>query len=192
MDPNNEILRTVCVALGRSVIILETIWHHTLSLKGLKIIEKLTKILSSLFVFCLFLYIFKWAISAPMCAPRCEKQTVIVYSKQILNTAVKLNRLPIAVIGFNSKSIAFQRTERLLKTQIGTSKRKLYARTIIYIQPRLKFIEIHSAKLYMSVSVERLSKLAAVRYWLEKLATVISSEIIEKYGVLLQVNDRGY
>lgn len=78
-----------------------------------------------------------------MCAPRCEKQTVIVYSKQILNTAVKLNRLPIAVIGFNSKSIAFQRTERLLKTQIGTSKRKLYERTIIYIQPRLKFIEIH-------------------------------------------------
>ena len=44
----------------------------------------------------------------------------------------------------------------------------------------------------MSVSVERLSKLAAVRYWLEKLATVISREIIEKDGVLLQVNDRGY
>ena len=75
-----------------------------------------------------------------MCAPWCEKQTVIVYSKLILNTAVKLNRLPI---GFNSKSIASQRTARLLKTQIGTSKRKLYARTIIYIQPRLKFIEIH-------------------------------------------------
>ena len=58
MDPNNEILRTVCVALGRPVIILETIWHHTLSLKGLKIIEKLPKILSSLLVFvcsCTFL-----------------------------------------------------------------------------------------------------------------------------------------
>ena len=133
MDPNNEILRTVCVALGRPVIILQTIWHQTLSLKGLKIIEKLTKILSSLFVFCLFLYIFKWAISAPMCAPRCEKQTVIVYSKLILNTAVKLKRLPIAAIGFNSESIAFQRTARSLKnTDRHIKKKTICANNNIY------------------------------------------------------------